>query len=74
MSPAQYAVESQVAFVRPAHPGALVIPTATARHLADQMEREYKENLCIFHKPCTNGDFEILEHFFRFYKPFRVKF
>ena len=50
MSPAQYAVESQVPFIRPTHPGALNIPVATARHLADQMEREYKENLRVFHE------------------------
>ena len=51
MSPAQYAVESQVPFIRPTHPGVLNIPVATARHLADQMEREYKErNLRVFHE------------------------
>ena len=50
MTPAQYAIESPTPYQRPAHPGALVIPPATARHLADQMERDYKEELRVFHE------------------------
>ena len=50
MTPVQYALEAQVAYIRPDHPGTLTIPAATARHLADQMEHEYKENVRIFHE------------------------
>jgi hypothetical protein len=65
MSPAQYAVESQVPFIRPTHPGVLNIPVATARHLADQMEREYKELLSFKNRQTGqfNGNLlQILQH------------
>jgi hypothetical protein len=50
ISPARYAMESNAPYVRPAHPGTLVIAAADTRHAQDAHERTYKEQLRTFHE------------------------
>jgi hypothetical protein len=50
MTAQQYQIVSPVPYLRPEHPGALTIPNGTARHLAEQMERDWKEALRVFHE------------------------
>ena len=48
VTPAQYALISPTPFVRPVFPASLVIPTGTTAVAANNMEREYKEQLRLF--------------------------
>jgi hypothetical protein len=50
ISPTRYAMESNAPYVRPAHPGELVIAAADTRHVQDAHERNYKEQLRTFHE------------------------
>jgi hypothetical protein len=50
ISPARYAMESNEAYVRPVHPGTLVIAAGDTRHAQDAHEREHKEQLRTFHE------------------------
>ena len=48
ISPADYALISPAAVVRPAHPGPLLIPAGTTQHMAMTMKDAHKEALRIF--------------------------
>ena len=50
LPPPEYALISAVPYVRPAHPGALVIPAGTAQHEAIHLRDEHKENIRLFRK------------------------
>lgn len=45
LSNAEYAHISMVPYIRPAHPGALVIAPGTAAHEADRRQRNYRESI-----------------------------
>ena len=48
ISDAAYALLSPAPFVRPAHPGILVIPAGTAQHAATTLKETHKEALRLF--------------------------
>ena len=48
LSPAEYALLSNVAFLRPQHPGQLQIPAGTPQHEAIRLREEHRENIRIF--------------------------
>ena len=48
LTPQDFARLSPVPYVRPAHPGALVIPAGTAQHEAIRLREEHKENIRLF--------------------------
>ena len=50
LSPQMYALISNVPYVRPAHPGPLIIPANATRHVASLQERTWKEELRVFHE------------------------
>ena len=50
ISPARYAMEANTPYVRPVHPGALVIPVNETRHAQAAHEHAYNENLRTFHE------------------------
>ena len=46
--PAEYAAVSPVPYVRPVHPGALIIPPGTAQHEAHRLCDDHKEAIKLF--------------------------
>ena len=48
LTPAEYAAISAQAYVRPVHPGALVIPPGTAQHEATRLREEHKAQIRLF--------------------------
>ena len=50
LSPQMYALISNVPYVRPNHPGPLIIPQNATRHAAALQERQWKEELRVFHE------------------------
>ena len=48
LTPAEYNVVSQDPYVRPVHPGALVIPAGTAQHEATRLRTDHKEAIRLF--------------------------
>ena len=50
LSPQMYALISNVPYVRPAHPGLLIIPANATRHSAALQEHTWKEGLHVFHE------------------------
>ena len=50
ISPAAYTRVSNVPYVVPIHPGELLIPEGTTRHVADHQARTHSEELRVFHE------------------------
>ncbi len=50
MTPQQYAIQSQIPYVRPNYPGPLTVPPGSTRLVADELERNHNENLRVFHE------------------------
>ena len=48
LTPAEYAAISAHAYVRPVHPGVLVIPPGTAQHEVTRLREEHKEQIRLF--------------------------
>ena len=50
LSTPEFALVSPVPFVRPGHPGPLVIPAGTANYMRQELRENHKENLRVFHE------------------------
>ena len=48
LTPQEYALHSNAAYHRPAHPGPLVIPAGTTQHMANMMCDQHRERLRVF--------------------------
>ena len=48
LTPAEYANVSAVNYVRPVHPGALVIPGGTPQHEANRLHDDHKESIRLY--------------------------
>ena len=48
MTPAQFGLISVTPFVRPNHPGVLVIPPGTTQHMATTLREQHKESIHLF--------------------------
>ena len=50
LTPAEYAIVTHVPYVRPVHPGVLVIPPGTTQHETTRLRNEHKSLLSSFVK------------------------
>ena len=48
IAPREYALYSNAAYIKQAHPGPLVIPASTTNHMANTMQDQHKEQLRVF--------------------------
>ena len=66
LSDASYALISATPFVRPAHPGVLVVPPGTTAHMSTNMRISHEEALRVF-KECKGVEKALLQQFLEVY-------
>ena len=63
-SPTQYTILSQVPFMRPAHPGPLIIPAFQLPQIVTQIQSQHHKQLRIFNE-CNNVDQSLYQQIVR---------